>query len=304
MNKSSKIYIAGHRGLVGSAIHRKLLAEGYTNLIYRTSSELNLENQTAVKDFFKAEKPEYIFMCSAKVGGVLALNTYKADVNYSNTIMQANVIESAYRYGVEKMMFMASNCIYPMYSARPIKEEYLLAGKLESNTEAYAIAKINGIKMCQAYREQYGCNFITVVPVNMYGMNDNHNLETAHVMPALVTKFHNAKKNNLPTVEIWGTGGARREFMHSDDLADACLFLMHNYNESEPINVGTGEDISILELAELIKEIAGYEGKLTFDLTKPNGAISKVLDVSKLHGMGWKHKTELREGITKLYNSL
>jgi GDP-L-fucose synthase len=301
MNKFSKIYIAGHKGLVGSAIHRKLISEGYDNIVFRDSKELDLRNQIEVDAFFESEKPEYVFLAAAKVGGVLALINYRGDSIYSNLAIQINVMHSAHKNGVKKLMFMGSNCLYPKLTTQPIKEEYILHGVLEPTTEYYAIAKIAGIKMCEAYRYQYGCNFISILPVNMYGENDNYNLETAHVMPALISKFHTAKTNNSPSVEIWGTGNARREFLHSDDLAEACLFLMLHYNESEPINIGSGKDISIKELALLIKEIVGYQGGLIFNASKPDGIPSKLLDVSKIRKFGWHHKIELKDGIAKVY---
>lgn len=304
MQKSSKVYVAGHSGLVGSAIMRKLTEEGYFNIITARSSEVDLRDQQAVGDFFAKHEPEYVFFAAAKVGGVHANNTYPAEFIHDNLVMQNNVIHGAYVNRVKKLMFLGSNCLYPKYVTLPIKEDYLLAGTLEPTTEAYAIAKIAGIKMCQAYRRQYGCNFISVLPINMYGPNDNYNLETSHVMPALLSKFITATKNNLPYVEIWGGGNAKREFMHSDDLADACLFLMLNYNDYNPINVGTGEEIKISDLGLLIKEVVGYKGEIVFDPTKPDGILSKMLDVSKLRGLGWKHKIGLREGIERVYNEL
>lgn len=304
MNLSSKIFVAGHAGLVGSAILRRLIANDYTNIITRSSSQLDLRKQNDVSDFFQKEKPEYVFLSAAKAGGVHALNTYRADAIYCNLSIQASVIHSAYQWGIKKLMFFGSNCLYPKLSPQPIKEEYLLGGQLEPTTEAYAVAKIAGIKMCQAYRAQYGCNFISVLPVNLYGENDNQNLETAHVMSALLTKFHSAKTSGSPSVEIWGTGNARREFLHVDDFSEACLFLMLNYNEPEPINVGAGKDISIKELAVMIKEIIGYKGELVFNSSKPDGILSKLLDVSKIHNLGWRHKVELRDGIGKVYNEL
>lgn len=304
MNPSSKIYIAGHTGLVGSAILRKLAAEGYSNIITIPHHQLDLCNQKETALFFEKEKPNYVFMAAAKVGGVAALEKYCADVIHDNIAMQMNVLYSAYKSGVTKLMFMGSNCIYPKFTEQPIKEEYMLTGKLEPTTEYYAIAKIAGIRTCQAYRKQYGCNFITILPVNLYGENDNYDLETAHVMPALLSKFQMAVTNKSSSVEIWGSGLPRREFLHSDDLADACLFLMLSYNEDEPINIGAGEDISIRDLALLIKEISGYEGELVFNASRPDGVISKVLDVSKIHSLGWHHKIELREGITDIYSKI
>ena len=304
MNKDSRIWIAGHTGLVGSAIHRKLIAEGYANIITRTHQELHLDRYSEVVRFLAMEAPEYVFLCAASVGGVNALNTYRADVIYNNLAIQNNVIYLSKIFKVKKLMFFGSNCLYPKLCAQPIKEEYLLSGKLEPTTESYAIAKIAGIKMCEAYRTQYGCNFITLLPVNLYGQNDNHDLSTSHVMPALLTKFKNAIKNNEPEVEIWGTGQARREFMHVDDLADASLWAMLNYNEAQPINIGTGEDIAIGSLAVMIKEISGYPGAIKFDRTKPEGIMSKLLDVSKLHNLGWKHKIGLAEAIKMEFDRL
>lgn len=304
MQKNSKIYIAGHRGLVGSAILRKLQAEGYTNIIFRASEELNLRDQLQTNKFFAIEKPEYVFLAAAKVGGVAANSTYPADFLYANLTIQNSVIHNAYLYGVKKLMFMGSNCLYPKDCPQPIKEEYLLTGPLEPSTEAYAIAKIAGIKMCQAYRTQYGCNFITILPVNLYGPNDNYDLSTSHVMPALLKKFKNAKDNNLPSVEIWGSGNARREFLHVNDLADAALFVMLNYNEAEPINIGSGTDIPIWRLVNMIKEISGYQGDIIFDKTKPEGNMSKLLDSDKISKLGWAPRISLLSGVTKEYNRL
>ncbi len=301
MNKNSKIYIAGHRGMVGSAILRKLAKEGYTNLLLRTSSELDLRDQIAVADFFSYEKPEYVFLAAAKVGGIVANNTYKADFIYENIMIQSNVIHNSYLSGVKKLMFLGSSCIYPKMAPQPLKEEYLLTGLLESTNEPYAIAKIAGIKMCDAYRDQYGCNFISVMPTNLYGPNDNYDLKNSHVLPALIRKFHEAKINGKSEVEIWGTGSPKREFLHADDLADTCYFLMNNYNEPGLINIGTGEDISIKDLALMVKEIIGFEGELTFDTTKPDGTPRKLMDVSKLHAMGFQHKISLKEGIKSVY---
>lgn len=301
MEKSSKIYIAGHRGMVGSAIHRKLISEGYTNIITRTSKELDLRNQTLVDAFFQTEQPEYVFLAAAKVGGIMANNTYRADFLYENLQLQNNVIHAAYANKVKKLMFLGSSCIYPKLAPQPLKEEYLLTGTLEPTNEPYAIAKIAGIKMCEAYRAQYGCNFISVMPTNLYGINDNYHPENSHVLPALIRRFHEAKVNNTDHVEIWGTGSPLREFMYSDDLADACYFLMMNYNESDFINIGTGHDLSIKDLANLVKHVLGYEGAITFDTSKPDGTPRKLMDVSKLHSLGWKHKTELAEGIEMAY---
>lgn len=303
MNKDSKIYIAGHAGLVGSAIHRKLVSEGYNNIIYKFSCDLDLRNKFNVNDFFYREKPEYVFMAAAKVGGVKSLDTYRADSIYSNLLIQTNVIHACYESNVKKLLFLGSNCLYPKLAVEPLKEEYLMSGKLETTTESYAVAKIAGIKMCQAYNKQYGCNFINVLPVNLYGQGDTYDLDKSHVMPALIMKFHEAKLSNSPAVEIWGSGRQKREFMHVDDLADACLFLMINYNDTEPINVGTGENISILDLALIIKEIVGYEGELYFNTEKPEGINSKLLDINKISKLGWKYSIELREGIKRTYEA-
>jgi len=299
MQKNSKIYIAGHRGMAGSAILRKLEQEGYTNVIYKTSQELDLRNQQTVAEFFTHEQPEFVFLAAAKVGGILANNIYRADFIYENITIQNNVIHAAYKSGVKKMLFLGSSCIYPKFANQPIREDSLLTGTLEATNEPYAIAKIAGIKMCQAYHDQYGCNFISVMPTNLYGKGDNYDLQNSHVMAALIRKFWEAKQENKPSVEIWGTGSPKREFLNADDLADACYFLMQNYNSSEIVNIGTGEDISIKDLALLIKDIVQFEGELQFDTSKPDGTPRKLLDVSKLHALGWKHKTELREGITK-----
>ena len=301
MNKDSKIYVAGHRGLVGSAIMRKLQQEGYTNIITRTHKELDLTNQAQTQEFFKKEKPEYVFLAAAKVGGIHANNTYPADFAYINIMIESNVIKASYDYGVKKLLFLGSSCIYPKLCPQPIKEEYLLTGLLEKTNEAYAIAKIAGLKMCQYFNRQYGTNYISVMPTNLYGPNDNFDLETSHVLPALIRKFHEAKIDNKPYVEVWGTGTPRREFLHVDDLADAVIYLMNNYDENEPLNIGTGKDITIKELAGLIKEIVGYEGEIKFDTTKPDGTPRKLLDVSRLHNAGWEHKITLREGIENTY---
>ena len=301
MNKDSKIYVAGHRGLVGSAIMRKLKQEGYTNIITRTHKELDLTNQAQTQEFFEKEKPEYVFLAAAKVGGIHANNTYPADFAYINTMIESNVIKASYDYDVKKLLFLGSSCIYPKLCPQPIKEEYLLTGPLEKTNEAYAIAKIAGLKMCQYFNRQYGTKYISVMPTNLYGPNDNFDLETSHAFAALLRKFHEAKINNKPYVEVWGTGTPRREFLHVDDLADAVIYLMNNYDENEPLNIGTGKDITIKELAELIKEIVGYEGEIKFDTTKPDGTPRKLLDVSRLHATGWKHKIELREGIQSTY---
>jgi len=302
MKKDSKIYIAGHRGMVGSAIQRKLLSEGYTNIIVRTSSELDLRVQEPVNEFFETERPEYVFLAAAKVGGILANNMYRADFLYENLMIQSNVIHSAHATGVKKLMFLGSSCIYPKMAPQPMKEEYLLTGLLEPTNEPYAIAKIAGIKMCDAYRAQYGCNFISVMPTNLYGPNDNYDLQNAHVLPTLIRKFHEAKQNGDPAVTIWGTGTPKREFLHADDLAAACFFLMENYNAEGLINIGTGEDVTITELAMLIKEIVGYEGALVYDHTKPDGTPRKLMDVSKLTELGWKYSINLKDGLKQVYN--
>ena len=302
MEKTSKIYIAGHRGMVGSAIFRKLDKEGYSNLITRTSSELDLKNQQAVADFFAKEKPEYVFLAAAKVGGIIANDTFRADFIYENLSIQNNVIHQSYLNGVKKLMFLGSSCIYPKHAPQPLKEEYLLTGLLETTNEPYAIAKIAGIKMCEAYRAQYGCNFISVMPTNLYGFNDNYHPQNSHVLPALIRKFHEAKSSSADHVTILGTGSPRREFLFSDDLANACYFLMHHYNEAGMINVGTGEDLSIKDLALLIQKIIGFEGDLVFDLSSADGTPRKLLDVSKLHSKGWKHDIKLEQGIRMVYN--
>lgn len=301
MEKNAKIYVAGHRGMVGSAIYRKLINEGYTNLLTRTSSELDLRNQQAVTDFFEAEKPEYVFLAAAKVGGIVANNTYRADFLYENLSIQNNVIHQSYKTGVKKLMFLGSSCIYPKLAPQPLKEESLLTGLLEETNEPYAIAKISGIKMCDAYRAQYNCNFISVMPTNLYGYNDNYHPQNSHVLPALIRRFHEAKENGLAEVSIWGSGSPLREFLFADDLAEACYFLMQNFNEGGFLNIGTGHDLSIKDLALLVKKIVGFEGALTFDSSKPDGTPRKLMDVSKLHDLGWKHKIELEEGIQLAY---
>lgn len=301
MEKNSKIYVAGHRGMVGSAIVRRLEENGYTNIIYRTSAELDLRNQAAVEKFFMEEKPEYVFLAAAKVGGIHANNTYPAEFIYDNLMIETNIINSSYKTKVKKLLFLGSSCIYPKFAQQPIKEEYLLTGSLEETNEAYAIAKITGIELCKFYRRQYGCDFISAMPTNLYGINDNFNLETSHVMPALIRKFHEAKTNNSKEVVMWGTGKPRREFMYVDDLADSLIHLMLNYSDEIHVNLGTGEDIEIGELANLIKEIVGYEGKIVNDLTKPDGTPRKLLDVTRLNSTGFKHKIELKEGIEKVY---
>ena len=304
MNKSSKIYVAGHNGMVGSAIVRKLKNEGYNHLILRTSSELDLRNQKKVNDFFEKENPEFVFLSAAKVGGILANNKYKGEFIYDNMMIEFNVINAAKTNNVKKLLFLGSSCIYPKFSPQPMKEEHLLTGVLEPTNEPYAIAKIAGIKLCDAYRDQYGCNFISVMPTNLYGPNDNYDLETSHVLPALVRKFHEAKKSNKEEVVIWGTGSPKREFLHVDDLADACYFLMNNFNEAGFLNIGTGLDISIYELATLIKSIVGFEGRISKDESKPDGTPRKLMDVSKLKQQGWKATISLEDGIRSVYNGL
>ena len=301
MNKDSKIYIAGHRGMVGGAIKKALEAKGYTRILTRTSSELDLRNQEAVEELFAAGKPDYVFLAAAKVGGILANNTFRGEFLYDNLMIEANIIHSAHLHGVQKLMFLGSSCIYPKLAPQPLKEEYLLTGELEPTNEPYAIAKIAGIKLCEAYRDQYGCNFISVMPTNLYGYGDNYHRENSHALPALIRRFHEAKEAQKPEVVVWGSGTPRREFLFADDLADACLYLMEHYNEKELINIGTGEDIPIGELAILISKIVGYEGQITFDKSKPDGTPRKLMDVSKLHKLGWKHSTELREGIRAAY---
>ena len=301
MEKDAKIYIAGHRGMVGSAIHRKLSELGYNNIVTRTSSELDLRNQQAVADFFDQEKPDYVFLAAAKVGGIMANNTYRADFIYENMAIQNNVIKSSYDNKVKKLMFLGSSCIYPKMAPQPLNEDMLLTGTLEPTNEPYAIAKIAGIKMAEAFRDQYGCNYISVMPTNLYGINDNYHPQNSHVLPALIRRFHEAKINQLPEVMIWGTGTPLREFLFSDDLADACVFLMNNYDEKQFVNIGIGEDLSIKDLAELIKDVIGYKGTISFDSSKPDGTPRKLMDVSKLHALGWKHQINLRKGIQLAY---
>jgi len=302
LEKNEKIYVAGHRGMVGSAIYRKLEKEGFFNVITRTSAELDLRNQLQVADFFNQEKPEYVFLAAAKVGGIIANNTYRAEFLFDNLQIQNNVIHNSYLNGVKKLMFLGSSCIYPKLAPQPLKEEYLLTGLLEPTNEPYAIAKIAGIKMCDAYRDQYGCDFISVMPTNLYGYNDNYHPENSHVLPALIRRFYEAKEQHKPFVTIWGTGSPKREFLFADDLAEACFYLMQNYDEPGLVNIGTGEDISIKDLALLIKNIIGYEGEIKFDTSKPDGTPRKLMDVTKLHGKGWKHNIELEEGIKLAYN--
>jgi len=301
MEKKDKIYIAGHRGMVGSAIHRRLKKEGFENFVLKSSAELDLRDQNAVAGFFAKEKPDYVFLAAAKVGGILANNTYRAEFLYDNLMIQSNVIDSSFRGGVKKLLFLGSSCIYPKLAPQPLKEEYLLTGLLEPTNEPYSIAKIAGIKMCDAYRSQYGCNFISVMPTNLYGTNDNYDSKNSHVLPALLRKFHEAKIANSPEVTVWGSGKPLREFLHADDMADACVFLMKNYNEPGLINIGVGEDLSIKELAELIKEIVGYQGNIVFDASKPDGTPRKLMDVSKLTALGWKASIRLKEGIAQVY---
>lgn len=301
MNKSDKIYIAGHRGLVGSAILRNLEKNGYNNFVLRTSKELNLSSQSEVNKFFEAEKPDYVFLAAAKVGGIHANDIYPADFIRENLQIQTNVIDAAYRNNAKKLLFLGSSCIYPKHAPQPMKEEYLLTGELEPTNEWYAIAKIAGIKMCQAYKKQYGFNAISLMPTNLYGPGDNFNLENSHVMPALIRKFHDAKNNNLAEVEVWGTGTPKREFLHVDDMADASVYLMNNYDGFEFVNVGVGDDVSIKDLAENIKNVVDYQGELKFDTTKPDGTPRKLLDVSKLESAGWKAKVELQDGISSTY---
>ncbi len=301
MNKKDKIYIAGHRGMVGSAIKKKLEQEGFENLILKTSDELDLRNQDAVHIFFEKEKPAYVFLAAAKVGGILANDTYRADFIYENLMIESNIIHAAWKSAVQKLMFLGSSCIYPKLAPQPLKEEYLLTGLLEHTNEPYAIAKIAGIKLCDAFRAQYGCNFISAMPTNLYGPNDHYDLKTSHVLPALIRKFHEAKINREPFVTIWGTGEPKREFLHVDDVADACFFLMEYYNEPGLVNVGVGTDLSILELAKMIARITEYKGVIERDLSKPDGTPRKLLDVSKINGMGWKARISLEEGIRGVY---
>lgn len=303
-DKQAKIYIAGHRGMVGSALKRRLQGAGFTNFVERTSAELDLRDQQAVNAFFQAEKPQYVFLAAAKVGGILANNTYRASFIYDNLMIEANVIHAAYEHQVEKLLFLGSSCIYPKMAPQPLKEDYLLTGLLEPTNEPYAIAKIAGIKLCDAYRDQYGCNFISVMPTNLYGPNDNYDLNNSHVLPALIRKFHEAKKNGTKEVLMWGTGSPKREFLHVDDLADACYYLMLNYNEPGLVNIGTGSDISILDLAKTIKDIVGFDGVITHDLTKPDGTPRKLMNVDKLKGFGWTASIDLRAGIQSVYADL
>jgi GDP-L-fucose synthase len=302
MDKKAKIYVAGHNGMVGSAIVRALKALGYTNLLLKTSKELDLRVQSEVQSFFEKEKPEYVFLAAAKVGGIEANNTYRADFLYENLMIQNNVIHQSYVHGVKKLLFLASSCIYPKFAPQPIKEEYLLTGLLEPTNEPYAIAKIAGVKMCENYNRQYGCNFVSVMPTNLYGPNDNYDLNNSHVLPALLRKFHEAKEQGADTVEVWGSGTPKREFLHVDDLARACLHLMETYKGNVSVNIGTGKDLSINDLALMIKEIVGFEGNIRWNTTKPDGTPRKLLDVSLIHILGWQHEIELMEGIKKVYN--
>lgn len=301
MEKEAKIYVAGHRGMVGSAIVRKLQQDGYSNLVLKTSTELDLRDQASVAAFFASEKPDYVFLAAAKVGGIVANNTYRADFLYENLAIQNNIIHSSFVHKVKKLMFLGSSCIYPKLAPQPLKESYLLSGYLEETNEPYAIAKIAGIKMCEAYRAQYGCDFISVMPTNLYGPNDNYDLENSHVLPAMIRKFHEAKEFGNESMTLWGTGSPKREFLHADDLAEACVYLMGTYSESELVNIGTGIDVTIKELAETVKEIVGFSGSIQWDTSRPDGTPRKLMDVSKLHSLGWKHKIDLKEGIALAY---
>ena len=301
MRPNDKIYIAGHRGMVGSAIIRKLQKEGFTNIVHRTSAELDLKNQADTQAFFEKERPDYVFLAAAKVGGIMANNIYRGEFLYDNLMIQNNTIDAAYRSGVKKLMFLGSSCIYPKMAPQPLKEEYLLTGLLEPTNEPYAIAKIAGIKLCDAYRAQYGCNFISVMPTNLYGPNDNYDLNSSHVLPALIRKFHEAKVNGELAVTLWGSGKPRREFLHADDLAEACFFLMQQYDEPGLVNIGVGEDLEIKELALLIQKIVGYTGEIDHDLSKPDGTPRKLMDVTKLNGLGWKASIGLEKGLRMVY---
>ncbi|GEP95479.1 GDP-L-fucose synthase [Chitinophaga cymbidii] len=301
MELKSRIYIAGHRGMVGGAIKRKLETMGYQHIITRTSGELDLRDQQNVQSFFAEERPEYVFLAAAKVGGIHANNTYRAEFLYDNLMIASNIIHAAWQQQAKKLMFLGSSCIYPKLAPQPLREDYLLTGPLEATNEPYAIAKIAGIKLCEAYRDQYGCNFISVMPTNLYGIGDNYHPENSHVLPALIRRFHEAKQNNTPVVTVWGTGKPKREFLYSDDLADACVFLMLNYDGRELVNIGSGEDLSIRELAEIVKEVVCYEGDIEFDTSKPDGTPRKLMDVSKIHSLGWKHSVDLKRGIALAY---
>lgn len=304
MNKESKIYVAGHRGMVGSAIVRALQKEGFENIVVKTSSELDLRNQAAVQNFFETERPDYVFLAAAKVGGILANNTYKADFSYENMMIQANVIHAAYQFNVTKLLFLGSSCIYPKFAEQPIKEESLLTGALEPTNEPYALAKITGLKMCDYYREQYGCDFISLMPTNLYGPNDNYDLKNSHVIPALLRKFHEAKTTLQQTVELWGTGSPRREFLHVDDLAHACLFFMQTYSQTGHINIGTGTDVTIKELAELIQELVEFKGEIKWNTEYPDGTPRKVMSIDKALALGWKPTIELKDGLTHVYHDV
>ncbi len=304
MQQNDKIYIAGHRGLVGSAILRKLQSEGFENFALADSRSLDLRNQLEVEEFFRREQPAYVFLAAAKVGGILANDTFRAEFLYDNLMIEANVIHAAWKYGVQKLMFLGSSCIYPKMAPQPLREDYLLTGPLEPTNEPYAIAKIAGIKLCDAYRDQYGCHFVSVMPTNLYGPNDNYHPQNSHVLPAMIRRFHEAKRDQAPFVTIWGTGTPRREFLHVDDLADACYYLMQHYDEPGLVNIGVGEDISILELAQMVREIVGYEGDIRHDLSKPDGTPRKLMDVGKLHAMGWQAQIPLKEGIRRVYESV
>ena len=304
MEKHDKIYIAGHRGMVGSSIVRHLEKNGYSNLITRTSIELDLRDQQLVEKFFSSEKPDYVFLAAAKVGGILANNNYRGEFIYDNLMIEANIIHQSSVHHVKKLLFLGSSCIYPKLAPQPLKEEYILTGSLEPTNQSYAVAKIAGIELCDAYRAQYGCNFISVMPTNLYGPNDNYDPEKSHVLPALLRKFIIAERENYPYVELWGTGAPKREFLYADDLADACIFLMKTYNEAGIVNIGIGEDIRIIDLAKLIAEITGYKGKIKFDTTKPDGTPRKLLDISKLKALGWEASISLEEGIQKVYKEL
>ena len=301
MNKTDKIYVAGHNGMVGSSIVRKLNAEGFHNIIGMPRKELDLRNQQAVQDFYAREKPDYVFLAAAKVGGIISNNTYRAEFLYDNIMIEANIVNGAYVHDVKKLFFLGSSCIYPRMAPQPLREEFLLTGALEPTNEPYAIAKIAGVKLCEAYHDQYGCNFISVMPTNLYGPNDNYHPENSHVLPALMRKFHEAKSTGTPSVTVWGTGFARREFLHTDDFADACFFLMQHYNEKEFVNIGCGEDISIKDLAYLLKRVTGYEGEIYFDHEKPDGTPRKLMDTSKLTALGWTPKIKLEEGVARVY---
>jgi GDP-L-fucose synthase len=301
MNRQDRIYVAGHRGLVGSAIVRRLKADGYENLVFRTSRELDLREQQAVRDFFAAEKPDYVILAAAKVGGILANDTYPADFIYDNLMMEANVIHASYENNVKKLLALGSSCIYPKMASQPLKEEYLLSGPLEPTNEWYAVAKIAGIKLCQAFQRQYGCKFFAAMPTNLYGPGDNFDLEKSHVLPAMIRKFHEAKESQSPSVTLWGTGKALREFLHVDDLADACLFLLREYDDPEIVNIGVGKDLSIAELASIVRDLVGFEGEIVYDASKPDGTPRKLVDVSKINALGWQAKTDLHDGIENTY---